>query len=73
MLTKFLNLQLIIIFLKMIFITLFLKTVQLIKLYKIKKYKKKIKIKFVHSEIMNQLSYHVDKKKLNKEGLNLKK
>ena len=39
---------------------------------KIKKYKKKIKIKFVHSEIMNQLSYHVDKKKLNKEGLNLK-
>jgi len=39
---------------------------------KIKKYKKKIKIKFVYSEIMNQLSYHVDKKKLNKEGLNLK-
>ena len=39
---------------------------------KIKKYKKKIKIKFVNSEIMNQLSYHVDKKKLNKEGLNLK-
>ena len=39
---------------------------------KIKKYKKKIKIKFVYSEIMNQLSYHVDKKKLNKEGLILK-
>ena len=39
---------------------------------KIKRYKKKIKIKFVYSEIMNQLSYHVDKKKLNKEGLNLK-
>ena len=39
---------------------------------KIKKFKKKVKIKFVHSEIMNQLSYHVDKKKLNKEGLNLK-
>ena len=39
---------------------------------KIKKYKKNIKIKFVYSEIMNQLSYHVDKKKLNKEGLNLK-
>ena len=39
---------------------------------KIKKFKKKVRIKFVHSEIMNQLSYHVDKKKLNKEGLNLK-
>ena len=39
---------------------------------KIKKFKKKIKIKFVYSEIMNQLSYHVDKDKLNKEGLNLK-
>ena len=39
---------------------------------KIKKFKKKIKIKFVYSEIMNQLSYHVDKKKLNKEGLHLK-
>jgi len=39
---------------------------------KIKKYKKKIKIKFVYAEIMNQLSYHVDKKKLNKEGLYLK-
>ena len=36
---------------------------------KIKKFKKKIKIKFVYLEIMNQLSYHVDKKKLNKEGL----
>ena len=41
-------------------------------LKKIKKFKKKIKIKFVYSEIMNQLSYHVDKNKLNKEGLNLK-
>ena len=39
---------------------------------KIKKFKKKVRIKFVHSEIMNQLSYHVDKKKLIKEGLNLK-
>jgi len=39
---------------------------------KIKKFKKKVRIKFIHSEIMNQLSYHVDKKKLNKEGLNLK-
>lgn len=36
---------------------------------KIKKFKKNIKIKFVSSEIMNQLSYHVDKTKLNKEGL----
>ena len=36
---------------------------------KIKKYKKNIKIKFVSSEIMNQLSYHVDKRKLNNEGL----
>ena len=36
---------------------------------KIKKFKKNIKIKFVSSEIMNQLSYHVDKRKLNKEGL----
>lgn len=38
-------------------------------LKKIKKFKKAIKIKFVNSEIMNQLSYHVDKKKLDKEGL----
>ena len=38
---------------------------------KIKKYKK-IKNKFVASAIMNQLSYHVSKKKLNKEGLILK-
>jgi UDP-glucose 4-epimerase len=37
-------------------------------LNKIKKYKKKIHIKFVSSLIMNQLSYHVDKKKINKEG-----
>ena len=39
---------------------------------KIKKYKKKIKIKFVYSKIMNQLSYHVNKRKLNNEGLYLK-
>ncbi len=39
---------------------------------KIKKYKSKVKIKFVSSKIMNQLSYHVDKRKLNKEGLILK-
>ena len=36
---------------------------------KIKKYKKKIKVKFVSSAIMNQLSYHVSQKKLNDEGL----
>jgi len=40
-------------------------------LSKIKKYKKKIKIKLVHSEIMNQLSYHVDKSKLSSKGLKL--
>ena len=39
---------------------------------KIKKYKKRVKIKFVSSQIMNQLSYHVDKTKLNKEGIRLK-
>ena len=38
----------------------------------IKKYKKNIKIKFVSSKIMNQLSYHVDNRKLIKLGLNLK-
>ena len=37
-------------------------------LNKIKKYKKQIRIKFVSSPIMNQLSYHVDKKKINNEG-----
>jgi nucleoside-diphosphate-sugar epimerase len=41
-------------------------------LQKIRKFKKKIKVKFVYSKIMNQLSYHVDKSKLNKEGLYLK-
>ena len=41
-------------------------------LNRIKKYKKDIKVKFVSSPIMNQLSYHVDKRKLNKEGLFLK-
>ena len=41
-------------------------------LQKIKKFKKKIKVKFVYSEIMNQLSYHVDKRKLDNEGLYLK-
>ena len=39
---------------------------------KIKKYKKRVKIKFVSSKIMNQLSYHVDKTKLNNMGINLK-
>ncbi len=42
-------------------------------LNKIKLYKKKINVKLVSSPIMNQLSYHVDKKKLNLEGLFLKK
>jgi nucleoside-diphosphate-sugar epimerase len=38
----------------------------------IKKYKKNIKIKFVSSKIMNQLSYRVDNRKLIKLGLYLK-
>jgi len=38
----------------------------------IRKYKKGIKIKYVDSKIMNQLSYHVDNRKLKKLGLNLK-
>jgi UDP-glucose 4-epimerase len=38
-------------------------------LKKIKKIKKKIKVTFVISEIMNQLSYHVDDAKLKNEGL----
>ena len=42
-------------------------------LEKIRKYKKDISIKFVSSPIMNQLSYHVDKKKLTNEGLYLKR
>ena len=37
----------------------------------IKKYKKKIKVKLVDTAIMNQLSYHVSKKKIEKEGLYL--
>lgn len=37
----------------------------------IKEYKRKISIKFVKSEIMNQLSYHVDNKKMKKLGLKL--
>ena len=41
-------------------------------LKKIKKFKKKIKVKFIYSKIMNQLSYHVGKKKLNNEGIRLK-
>jgi UDP-glucose 4-epimerase len=36
---------------------------------KIKKLKKNIKISYVSSAIMNQLSYHVDKKKLSDRGL----
>ena len=38
---------------------------------KIKKYKKNIKISYVISPIMNQLSYHVSKEKLFKKGLRL--
>ena len=41
-------------------------------LKKIKKKKKNLKIKFVSSEIMNQLSYHVSNKKLNEAGLFLR-
>lgn len=37
----------------------------------IKKYKKNIKLKFVKTKIMNQLSYHVDDRKLKKLGLKL--
>ena len=40
-------------------------------LNKIKKYKKKIKVKLVSSAIMNQLSYHVNDKKLSDSGLKL--
>ncbi len=40
-------------------------------LSKIKKRKKHIKIKLVSSEIMNQLSYHVDDKKIRSYGLRL--
>ena len=36
---------------------------------KIKKIKKNIEITYVNSAIMNQLSYHVDKKKLSNKGL----
>ena len=38
----------------------------------IKRYKKKISIRFVKSEIMNQLSYHVESKKIENKGLVLK-
>ena len=41
-------------------------------LQKIRKFKKNIKVKFVSSKIMNQLSYHVAKNKLDNEGLYLK-
>ena len=40
-------------------------------LKKIRNHKKDIKVKLVKTEIMNQLSYHVSKKKIQKEGLNL--
>tara|TARA_B100000963_G_C22558678_1_gene640285 strand:- start:50 stop:973 length:924 start_codon:yes stop_codon:yes gene_type:complete len=42
---------------------------QIIQMIKI--HKKNIKIEFVKTKIMNQLSYHVDNKKLKKLGLNL--
>lgn len=45
------------------------KVSQIIKM--IKKYKKNIKLKFVKTKIMNQLSYQVDDKKLKKLGLQL--
>jgi len=40
-------------------------------LKKIKKFKRNIKVALVNSEIMNQLSYHVDDTKIRKEGLKL--
>jgi UDP-glucose 4-epimerase len=40
-------------------------------LKKIKKFKRNIKVTLVNSEIMNQLSYHVDDTKIRKEGLKL--
>ena len=40
-------------------------------LKKIRKHKKNIKVKLVKTEIMNQLSYHVSKKKIQMKGLNL--
>tara|TARA_Y100001970_G_scaffold10872_1_gene12749 strand:- start:9773 stop:10732 length:960 start_codon:yes stop_codon:yes gene_type:complete len=41
-------------------------------LQKIKRFKKNIKIKFVSSKIMNQLSYHVSNKKIKQAGLKFK-
>ena len=38
---------------------------------KIKKFKRKIKIEFVKSKIMNQLSYKVNKTKIEKLGIKL--
>jgi len=43
---------------------------QIIKM--IKSHKTNVKTKFVKSEIMNQLSYHVESKKLEKIGLKLR-
>jgi nucleoside-diphosphate-sugar epimerase len=39
----------------------------------IRKYKKKLKIEYTNSEIMNQLSYKVMTKKIKNKGLNLSK
>ena len=38
-------------------------------IHMIKQYKKKVSIKFVKTEIMNQLSYHVESKKIKNKGL----
>ncbi len=40
-------------------------------LNKIKKYKKNIKVQYINSKIMNQLSYHVDKRKIERYGIKL--
>ena len=37
----------------------------------IKRYKKKVRLNFVKTAIMNQLSYHVDDKKIRNKGLKL--
>ena len=39
---------------------------------KIKKHKKNIKVNYINSPIMNQLSYHVSNNKIRKKGLKLK-
>ena len=51
-------------------LTLNTSVVKIIKI--IKKYKKNIKIKFVDSKIMNQLSYEVKSNKIKNKGLKIK-